>query len=428
MKNIFSKSVSKYGLLFVFTFATVTGSVAVPTITKADWTDVTVKTNYTLLEPLPCIQGKEGASSTIPCTPGQQVKQVNFKDYVQYVFNLIIALAAVAAVFVMVYGGFEYMTSLSASGKSEGLTRAKNAIMGLVLVLASFLILRTIDPRLVEIPSTFLPQLQLKCPDNKDWKLSDPRCKSNTLSLFDKLSRDADAYNIEIRDVRSKVDQINAEVKTLEQQRKTVQDRITSYAGGNRTADELCQYTSGGQSTGDSEIDAMCLQLLSLDDRIATGQNESNTTAAIGLIEKILARNIYDLRIIDGTIPSSSLGNVQLSYKTGFETEIAQDLLNIDSRRNDYKTLVANDSVASQKIDNEADYAKAYLEIQRELYRLYSGKWQQTIEYASTAKTRAQDKIQEIANRYAPLIKDADLQKKLTERRDTAKEAVRIYK
>lgn len=113
--------------------------------------------NYTLLEPLPCVPGGD-----VVCQAGTQKETVNFKEYVQYAFNLTIALAAVAAVFMIVWGGFEYMTTDSFQGKNEGKKKVTNAIYGLVLVLCSFLILRTVDPRLVQIPSTLVPQLELR--------------------------------------------------------------------------------------------------------------------------------------------------------------------------------------------------------------------------------------------------------------------------
>lgn len=126
----------------------------------------TAQGNYTLLAPLPCIQTTDATGNTkgsVQCPPGntQNVSTVTFQTYVQYAINLLIALAAVAAVFMIVWGGLEYMTTTSASGKGAGLERAKNAIYGLLLVLCSYLILRTIDPRLVAIPTTLVPKIKL---------------------------------------------------------------------------------------------------------------------------------------------------------------------------------------------------------------------------------------------------------------------------
>ena len=110
---------------------------------------------YTLLEPLPCV----GANSD--CKKGPTVKSVKFDEYVQYAFNLAIALAAFAAVFMIVWGGLQYMSSDAWSGKSAGLDKLKKAVLGLLLVLCSYLILKTIDPRLVAIPTTLVPPLKI---------------------------------------------------------------------------------------------------------------------------------------------------------------------------------------------------------------------------------------------------------------------------
>lgn len=117
---------------------------------------------YQMLEPLPCIQTNTPNSVACPSGPTQNQAGVNFQTYVQYAINLLIALAAVAAVFMIVWGGLEYMTTTAVSGKADGLNRVRNAIYGLLLVLCSYLLLKTIDPRLVAIPTTLVPKIQLK--------------------------------------------------------------------------------------------------------------------------------------------------------------------------------------------------------------------------------------------------------------------------
>lgn len=107
---------------------------------------------YTLLEPLPNISHPNGPYKT----------EINFGDYMTDMFNLIIALAAAAAVFMIVLGGFQYMTTDSWSGKTEGMNKVKNALLGLLLVLSSYLLLQTVDPRLVNIPSSIVKPLNVR--------------------------------------------------------------------------------------------------------------------------------------------------------------------------------------------------------------------------------------------------------------------------
>lgn len=118
----------------------------------------TVKNTYTLLEPLPCNASLISGTS-INCTPGSQVTQMAIGGYVQYMFNLFVAIAAVAAVFMIVFGGFQYMTTDAIEDKSEGKTKIRHAIEGLLLVLGSYLLLQTINPQFVAIPTNLVEPL-----------------------------------------------------------------------------------------------------------------------------------------------------------------------------------------------------------------------------------------------------------------------------
>ncbi len=120
----------------------------IPTVQSTHAQNGNIQGGYTLLEPLPDITNGGGS-----------VTNVQFQDYIGYAFNLMIALAAVAAVFMIVWGGLQYMSTDAWEGKSAGISKLKNAVLGLLLILCSYLILRTIDPRLVTIPSTLVPPL-----------------------------------------------------------------------------------------------------------------------------------------------------------------------------------------------------------------------------------------------------------------------------
>ncbi len=110
---------------------------------------------YTLLEPLPCIDGTGNN-----CKNGDVIPTVSIRDYISYVFKFAIALAVFLATVVIIWAGFEYMWSEIPFVKSNAKGRIQNAIMGLLAALASFLILQTIDPRLVQI-NTELPMIKI---------------------------------------------------------------------------------------------------------------------------------------------------------------------------------------------------------------------------------------------------------------------------
>jgi len=82
-------------------------------------------------------------------------KETTLPEYVKYVFKFSLIIAAVAALAVLIYSGFLYLTS---AGSPVAQNEAKNwlfgGILGLILLLCSYLILIAINPELVilEIP------------------------------------------------------------------------------------------------------------------------------------------------------------------------------------------------------------------------------------------------------------------------------------
>ena len=118
--------------------------------------------SYTLLEPLPCYDSLKVGAPGINCDTNNLATSTDIKSYVQYMFNLLIAISAVAAIFMIVLGGFIYMTSDSLNGKSDGKEKIQHAVEGLLMVLCSYLILRTINPQFVNIPNTLVATLTTK--------------------------------------------------------------------------------------------------------------------------------------------------------------------------------------------------------------------------------------------------------------------------
>lgn len=181
---------------------------------------------YTLLEPLPCIpspaikdsDGKEIPNTAVTCS-GVQKTTVQFQDYVQYAFNLLIALAAVAAVFMIVYGGFVYMTSDSFQNKSDGLRKLENAVYGLLLVLSAYLILRTIDPRLVTIPTTLVAPLNITYKPDE------------VATFFKQLSDDANRYRTENMQIINNVAKGQQQYDQMEAQKKALCDKLLLESG-----------------------------------------------------------------------------------------------------------------------------------------------------------------------------------------------------
>jgi len=95
-------------------------------------------THYCLLAPL-------GATTSVDMTT------LDVGAYFNNIIKIFIGLLSVLAVVMVVIGGIQYMTSTSSGEKGGGKNRILNAIYGLVLVLASYMILRTINPKLVNL-------------------------------------------------------------------------------------------------------------------------------------------------------------------------------------------------------------------------------------------------------------------------------------
>ena len=72
-------------------------------------------------------------------------------QYAKGLYRMGVGLAAALAVMMLIFGGFEYATTDAIGGKEEGKEKIRNAIGGLLLALFSFLILQTIDQRLINL-------------------------------------------------------------------------------------------------------------------------------------------------------------------------------------------------------------------------------------------------------------------------------------
>src|SRR3989344_4157925 len=71
-------------------------------------------------------------------------------NFIKYAFNLAIAVAGLAAFVSFVYGGVRYLASAGNPGTlSDAKEQIKASLLGLVLLLGSWLLLTTINPKLV---------------------------------------------------------------------------------------------------------------------------------------------------------------------------------------------------------------------------------------------------------------------------------------
>lgn len=111
--------------------------------------------DYTPLAPLP---GTYSGSGDNPTT--------NFGLYLSGMITLIIAVAGALAVLMIVVGGTQYVASgITPSAKDAAKEKIQNALIGLGLTLASYLILNSINPKLLEFNLLLAPiELATKAP------------------------------------------------------------------------------------------------------------------------------------------------------------------------------------------------------------------------------------------------------------------------
>lgn len=91
---------------------------------------------YSLLAPLPGLTN---------------VKNTRIGEYINLIIPIIIGIAGVLAVVMIVVGGIQYMTTDAFAGKSDARETITKAIIGLLIALGSYVILKTINPNLLQI-------------------------------------------------------------------------------------------------------------------------------------------------------------------------------------------------------------------------------------------------------------------------------------
>lgn len=83
--------------------------------------------------------------------PGVDTSSNSISNYLNSVFSVIISIAAMLAVIMIVWHGFQYMTVEAVSGKHEAQLKLRDTIFGLLIIVLSWLILHVINPHLLDL-------------------------------------------------------------------------------------------------------------------------------------------------------------------------------------------------------------------------------------------------------------------------------------
>jgi|GEM_PF-2334663 len=151
----------KHFLTLCHIIAILVGGVAtiVPTTVSAAFGDAS---DYILLAPIPgtyndtsCSQGTTNTYTNAGVSAGNNSGTTNCRtDFVTYIkgfFRLVISLSSIIAVLVITFEGFKLVVSTSEGARETAKDRIQQALIGLGLVLGSYLILNTINPQLTKI-------------------------------------------------------------------------------------------------------------------------------------------------------------------------------------------------------------------------------------------------------------------------------------
>ena len=278
---------------------------------------------YTLLEPLPCIPSETikcpaagGDSTSLSGDKISLIKEMTMAEFFQYAFNLFVALASVAAVFMITYAGFLYVTTESWTGKGAALDKFKNAIWGLLMILGSYLLLRTINPKLVAIP-TSIPAI-----NTGSYRIQAP-------DLSDKLPDYSNQIHNEIDGVRANLVQQQQKISALEQQKIDIQNQITELR------------STEGAEDDDPRIIELQTKLAQLQESVKSEQASSLSTEGAGAIKAEVLKNTN----------ASSI------------TQFLQSATAIDQLRDKYNSQLVSIGAYDQirKINDEANYSIAML-------------------------------------------------------------------
>lgn len=81
--------------------------------------------------------------------PGVTTGAADLPAFLGNLFKLLVAASAALAVLMIVIGGFEYLATVVPGSKEAGRQRITNALVGLGILLASYLLIRAVNPELL---------------------------------------------------------------------------------------------------------------------------------------------------------------------------------------------------------------------------------------------------------------------------------------
>lgn len=105
----------------------------------------------------------------LPNVPGGQLPAGSeLPSYIKYLFIFGLGLITILALGVMIFGGIQYILAAGNAAKTEDAKAwIQQALLGLGLLLVSYLLLRTINPDLVNLRNPNLTPIQFQFQENQ---------------------------------------------------------------------------------------------------------------------------------------------------------------------------------------------------------------------------------------------------------------------
>jgi hypothetical protein len=290
--------------------------------------------SYVLLAPIPCLGTNGSTDPGTTCVNGQ-VTSTSIQGYLIYVFKLIIALAVLLAIIMTIWGGFKYMTVESVTGKSGARKTIQDAVTGLLLALASYLILYTINPNLVNLANVNVPKLNVKV----NPAITDTLAAVNTQIQQASQVATTNAINANA--------QAALNLQTAQSNAAQIQDQIDACDAGITACDPITY-----QGLQD--------ELASAQQDIVAQTNQSTTQTTLG---KMISMTQLDT----GNIVSSAVSNTDAMVK------IQSDLSTLQKNYYAAVSALGNDATDVQILQNQYAYSFATLNNELTLTQIKAG-------------------------------------------------------
>ena len=243
--------------------------------------------------------------------------------YLTGIFKVGIAVAGVLAFLMIVIGGFQYLSTDAITGKEEGKQRIARALGGLILALASYIILYTINPNLVSLNLNFGGTLKqgvdLSAPSNVlaiNNQLTDQQLaalKASTATRDKTMAQD-------VQNLNNSADTLTAQANTLPDGASKT-DLLNQAAGLRKQAAEkdLQRVVVGNQGLATANTLNAYTQ-----DQLSAAITDAGTE--LGAIDAAYIKARTDFASDPARV--EALSTEQMGYKSSIDKSIAFGLIN----------------------------------------------------------------------------------------------------